>query len=82
MKDRASVLELYRQRTMNTGTESPLRTPAAAASGSQASTAQASINQASPAMSSSASSSVQSPEHEMSKIARLERMLKSRRLIS
>lgn len=72
VKDRATYLELYRQRTSSTSTtsaanststDSPFRPPAAAAP--------APARPATP-----------SPEHEMSKIARLERMLKSRRLIS
>ncbi|XP_064096646.1 vacuolar protein sorting-associated protein 53 homolog isoform X2 [Macrobrachium nipponense] len=82
VKDRASVLELYRQRTMASVTESPLRNPATPSSGSQTPTVQPVINQASQVVNTIVSSSVQSPEHEMSKIARLERMLKSRRLIS
>ncbi|ROT84912.1 hypothetical protein C7M84_021891 [Penaeus vannamei] len=78
VKDRASVLELYRQRTLGNSTESPHRAQVSPGSSSQVA-AQIPPSQASPVVSSTANSS---PEHEMSKIARLERMLKSRRLIS
>ncbi|XP_047483637.1 vacuolar protein sorting-associated protein 53 homolog [Penaeus chinensis] len=78
VKDRASVLELYRQRTLGNSTESPHRAQVSPGSSSQAAV-QLPPSQASPVVSSTANSS---PEHEMSKIARLERMLKSRRLIS
>ncbi|XP_069193330.1 vacuolar protein sorting-associated protein 53 homolog [Procambarus clarkii] len=81
VKDRASVLELYRQRTMGSSVDSPHRSPAVSSSGSQALSAHHSISQSSSTASIS-TISVPSPEHEMSKIARLERMLKSRRLIS
>ena len=66
VKDKASVLEIYRQQvlpsvTNQSSTESPIHRPS---------------------ISSSSSLLPASPQHEISKIARLERMLKSRRLIS
>ncbi|KAK7082198.1 hypothetical protein SK128_026606 [Halocaridina rubra] len=82
VKDRASVLELFRQHTMSSATESPLRNPATATGNPQAQVAQPTISQISQGGNATIASSAHSPEHEMSKIARLERMLKSRRLIS
>ncbi|XP_076066682.1 vacuolar protein sorting 53 [Oratosquilla oratoria] len=70
VKDRAALLELYRQRTlpnMGNRTESPMHQPAA---------------HSGRALAGEASGQPLSPEHEMTKIAKLERMLKSRRLIS
>ncbi|KAK4293498.1 hypothetical protein Pmani_033807 [Petrolisthes manimaculis] len=72
VKDRASVLELYRQRT--SALDSPHRSHPIPSQPSAAATP------STPPVTTTGSST--SPEHEMSKIARLERMLKSRRLIS
>ncbi|KAG7162949.1 Vacuolar protein sorting-associated protein 53-like [Homarus americanus] len=83
VKDRASVLEMYRQRTTGSSTNSPHRNAGVTGGGSQppAPAAQHPISQTSPTAGMNPTSAP-SPEHEMSKIARLERMLKSRRLIS
>ncbi|XP_069939363.1 vacuolar protein sorting-associated protein 53 homolog isoform X2 [Cherax quadricarinatus] len=81
VKERASVLELYRQHTMGPSVDSPHRNPTVSSSGNQPLAAHHLIGQASSTASIN-STSTPSPEHEMSKIARLERMLKSRRLIS
>lgn len=81
VKDRASVLELYRQRTLGCTMDSPHRSPAVIITGNQPAASHLPVCQTSPTASIT-TNNAPSPEHEMSKIARLERMLKSRRLIS
>ncbi|KAK8379291.1 hypothetical protein O3P69_019277 [Scylla paramamosain] len=73
VKERAALLELYRQRTTTTtATTTPATSPPPP-------TTDSSYRPAAPVP---APPATPSPEHDMSKIARLERMLKSRRLIS